>query len=162
MPVYVIRVGENGPVKIGWSRQPLRRLKNMQTASVEPMRLLGTADGELKTEKELHRQYKHLQLRGEWFTFCPTMMDKITAPVSRRRRDISMERKEAPRFPTADEVAEEARDAGLSIPALCAAADVAPSTFYRWRDGSEISVRVLKQFLDAICVATHEMRDAGS
>lgn len=46
------------------------------------------------------------------------------------------------RFPTAAEIEQMAKDAGLSIPALCKAADVRPSVFYRWRNGESGTVHM--------------------
>ncbi len=56
MPVYLIQAGENGPVKIGHGRFPLRRLQNLQAGCPERLRLLGTipggADEETQTPPE--------------------------------------------------------------------------------------------------------------
>lgn len=73
MPVYFIRVGETGPVKIGVSNNPQARLKAFDTHSPVPLRLIRVVDGNRHTERQLHERYRSLWLRGEWFLYCPTM-----------------------------------------------------------------------------------------
>jgi hypothetical protein len=59
-----------------------------------------------------------------------------------------------PTLPTAAEIEELAKGAGLSIPKLCAAADVHTSTFYRWREGKfSVQTGVVQRFIDAIGAA---------
>jgi predicted transcriptional regulator len=51
-----------------------------------------------------------------------------------------MDATEPSTFPDAGEIAKLAKDGGLTIPQLCARAEIAPSTFYRWLRGSEMTV----------------------
>lgn len=63
---YFIQAGD-GPVKIGSTHgDPNRRLKELQTGSSEPLRLLGTLDG-AEWERELHERFAEWRLHGEWF-----------------------------------------------------------------------------------------------
>lgn len=66
--VYFIQAGEGGPIKIGRSVHPMKRLLSLQTGASEPLSLLATipAAGP-RLEKELHREFAHLRLYGEWF-----------------------------------------------------------------------------------------------
>jgi len=74
MPVYMIQAGDGGPVKIGWSTDVDDRLRAIQTGSPVALALLRTIDAHPIGERLLHQQYAHLRQRGEWFTFCPTML----------------------------------------------------------------------------------------
>jgi hypothetical protein len=56
-----------GQVKIGYSRQPLKRLTDLQTASPTELELLAIMPGDTTTEKEYHEKYKSFKLNGEWF-----------------------------------------------------------------------------------------------
>ena len=59
-----------------------------------------------------------------------------------------------PTLPTAVEIEALARAAGLSIPKLCAAAGVQPSTFYRWREGTfGLNTVLVQRFIDTIRTA---------
>lgn len=65
--VYFIQRGNDGPVKIGHSKHPERRLTGLQSASPDPLRLLGTLPGGKAREAELHQKYAAFRLTGEWF-----------------------------------------------------------------------------------------------
>jgi hypothetical protein len=77
MPVYFIRSGDDGPVKIGVSWNPAARIKSLAEASPVALRIIRVVDGNHQIERQLHARYKSLRLRGEWFLFCPTMMGDI-------------------------------------------------------------------------------------
>lgn len=64
MPTYFIQCGADGPVKIGFAKDPRRRMHNLQIGSVERLRLVGVA---LDDEASLHRRFSHLRISGEWF-----------------------------------------------------------------------------------------------
>ncbi len=64
---YVIRAGEDGPVKIGKALDPESRLSELQTAAWVRLRLLHIMPGYGKTEAALHDQLKDSRLEGEWF-----------------------------------------------------------------------------------------------
>lgn len=69
--IYLIRVGEDGPVKIGSAgsyRKVLLRLGKLQTGNHEQLRLCGTlAETDRVTEGHLHQRFARHRLRGEWF-----------------------------------------------------------------------------------------------
>lgn len=54
-------------------------------------------------------------------------------------------------MPTPQEIEADATAAGLSIPEMCRKAGVAPSTFYRWRDGSNSpAVKIVDKWLAVV------------
>ena len=63
--IYFISNGKY--VKIGFSKNPLKRLAQLQTGSSEPLEILGTINGTLATEKYLHRYFADKHIQGEWF-----------------------------------------------------------------------------------------------
>lgn len=75
MTVYFIQVGKDGPVKIGYAADAAIRLQQLQVAHPEPLHLLRTIDGGSKTEAWLHGKFSDHRIRGEWFNFCPEMME---------------------------------------------------------------------------------------
>src|ERR1700722_18471788 len=91
MPVYLIQAGDDGPVKIGHARDPLKRLHSIQIGSVEPLRLLGTLPGSVAREAELHSRFAADHIRGEWFRFNPVMLDGIDQPIA--PRSVAVERR---------------------------------------------------------------------
>jgi hypothetical protein len=62
--VYFISDGER--VKIGRSVNIESRLNALQTSTAVPLKLLAAIPGGGR-ERELHRRFAHLRIRGEWF-----------------------------------------------------------------------------------------------
>jgi len=67
--IYFIQSGENGPVKIGQSEDPIARLEQLQTGNPEELKLLWVYEGDEYTEHEIHEMFKKDRVRGEWFKF---------------------------------------------------------------------------------------------
>lgn len=64
--VYAISNGR-GAVKIGWSADPVRRLREMNTHDAATLSLVGYAVGEERHEREIHTLLRPARIRGEWF-----------------------------------------------------------------------------------------------
>ena len=100
MSVYFAQAGTNGPVKIGYTLYPKERLRELQTAHYEEIKLLRVIDGNEATEHYLHERFSLNRIRGEWFNFSPEMLTetppKITSGRWRRskeqQRDSVLER----------------------------------------------------------------------
>jgi len=65
--VYVIQVGNDGPVKVGIATDPQARLEQLQTANPFPLRLLATFSGGASLEREIHKRLAIHRMNGEWF-----------------------------------------------------------------------------------------------
>jgi Meiotically Up-regulated Gene 113 (MUG113) protein len=68
MHVYVIQESQ-GPIKIGFSRNPTRRLADLQAATAKPLFLRHTifATNGPRIEKGAHAILDHKKVNGEWF-----------------------------------------------------------------------------------------------
>ena len=64
-----------GPIKIGLSTDPEKRVKVMQTGNPDELFLIGYIEGDL--EKELHHYYADIRLNGEWFIATPELINNI-------------------------------------------------------------------------------------
>ncbi len=71
--VYFIRRGEDGPIKIGWSRSPVGRMAQLQTGQEVQLHLLAMAPGGSREESELHRRFASSRMVGEWFKATPML-----------------------------------------------------------------------------------------
>jgi hypothetical protein len=81
MPVYFIRAGADGPVKIGWSDNVETRRTALQISHYLPLRVIRIIEGSSEaTELWLHDHFAQLRLRGEWFEFHPDM-EVVEPPV---------------------------------------------------------------------------------
>jgi hypothetical protein len=67
--VYFITTEEpDGPIKIGLSFRPERRMAEMQAHSPVKLKLIGHIPGSYPHEDFLHDRFKKYRLHGEWFS----------------------------------------------------------------------------------------------
>ena len=65
--VYFLQAEDGGAIKVGYAAVPRKRLKQLQTASSVPLRLLRTIKGGRDLETALHVRFAPLRTCGEWF-----------------------------------------------------------------------------------------------
>ena len=74
MFLYCI-ANNNGQCKFGFSKDPHRRVRSLQTGSSEDLVLLETVSvgdrSVREMERLLHREFAHRRVRGEWFDISP-------------------------------------------------------------------------------------------
>ena len=74
MFLYCI-ANDQGLCKFGFSREPQRRLRALQTGSADPLFLVESVsvpeDRVREYERVLHQEFGHLRVRGEWFRCTP-------------------------------------------------------------------------------------------
>lgn len=75
--VYFVRAGTLGPIKIGFASDVRKRLRALQTASAQQLRIIGTIDGQLRDEAAMHKQWAHLRMGGEWFRAEDELLDFV-------------------------------------------------------------------------------------
>ena len=63
--VYVIQAGPAGPIKVGVSTNPERRLRQHQTSNHEELKLLYVFPGDAYEEAGLHSRLQGAHVRGE-------------------------------------------------------------------------------------------------
>lgn len=74
--VYALGTMDLDRVKIGYSRDPWERLRDLQQGCPDPLRILAVMPGGYKEEQGLHRLFGAYRLRanGEWFRTAPPVM----------------------------------------------------------------------------------------
>lgn len=65
--IYYVATTENDAVKVGISRNPWSRVKDLQTGSAHKFTLLATFKTDARTEFALHDFFPESRLSGEWF-----------------------------------------------------------------------------------------------
>lgn len=65
--VYVIGNVDHKVCKIGYSKNPERRIKDLQTGYPYTLSILRKFKSNMVIEKELHEKYDKYRLNGEWF-----------------------------------------------------------------------------------------------
>jgi hypothetical protein len=63
--IYFIKA--KNTVKIGYSANPEKRIKELQTGNPEKLELLLTIPGNRETEAAFHTYFDRARLEGEWF-----------------------------------------------------------------------------------------------
>ena len=80
--VYFLRpVGQQGPIKIGCSATPAKRLRSVEIWSPVQLEMVASAPGGHAHEWTLHSMFGEDRLHGEWFAVTPDLM-KIISYVS--------------------------------------------------------------------------------
>ena len=74
MPVYILRAGAAPIVKIGWARNAVQRVKNLQTGHHERLRIIRLIDGPRSIEHWMQEHFADRCITGEWFRFCREML----------------------------------------------------------------------------------------
>jgi hypothetical protein len=75
--IYFIAVKKR--VKIGYSLDPKRRLKELQAANGLKLRLLAVVPGTKATEAALHYVFRDVREMGEWFRYSGLLKSCIIA-----------------------------------------------------------------------------------
>lgn len=78
--LYVISEGENGPIKIGRSRNPGARMAELQTGNARRLCVVATYelthDEACDAERKLHEELSEFAMAGEWFDLGERFMAK--------------------------------------------------------------------------------------
>src|SRR5690606_10224318 len=71
--------------KIGYSKSPLHRIKEIQATNPNTVTLVGYWDGLLYHEHSLHRRFAHCRKHGEWFAMTEKDLKDFHAYLPKRR-----------------------------------------------------------------------------
>ena len=75
--VYFILNLTTQELKIGQSKYPYARLKQLEQEEKAPLVLLGMKEDVIPLEKKLHSKFSHLHSRGEWFKLEGDLVDYV-------------------------------------------------------------------------------------
>lgn len=80
--LYYIQGSRTKSIKIGISEEPWKRLQQLQTASSEPLEMLGTVDCKTRDyaeygEEQTHDLLRDSRLSGEWFDFTKEVVEHL-------------------------------------------------------------------------------------
>lgn len=81
MAVYFIQGADGtGPIKIGYAKDPKKRLAEIQRMSPVLLTILNAIEGDRKREGAIHRHFADLRLFGEWFKATDALLAFIANP----------------------------------------------------------------------------------
>lgn len=75
--VYFVQSGDDGPIKIGFTRRKGLRLVALQNGSPVKLRMLCAIPGGRALERILHDRFAKHRMCGEWFSPTPRMLKLI-------------------------------------------------------------------------------------
>lgn len=67
-----------GRIKIGYTRQPDKRLASLRASDMEDLKSLGVIPGTRALEKTLHNRASAYRIRGEWFVDCEAVRSLVS------------------------------------------------------------------------------------
>jgi hypothetical protein len=73
--IYFVHGGDY--IKIGKADNVRKRLRGLQTAHSEPLRLLAVAPGSEDEERGYHARFSQLRVRGEWFKPADDLLEEV-------------------------------------------------------------------------------------
>lgn len=81
--VYFIKpVGQDGPIKIGLSNDPARRIAEFATWSPLRLELLGSVPGSWADEQFMHECLADHLSHGEWFHASPEVLSAVNSVIA--------------------------------------------------------------------------------
>ncbi len=80
--VYFAQRGDDGPIKIGRTRQLADRMAALRSTQPEEMNLIGKLPEVVISEARSHILFRHLRMRGEWFQPAPEILELAAASLS--------------------------------------------------------------------------------
>jgi hypothetical protein len=75
--VYFVQADGRGPVKIGYASTLKDRLNGLSTAHHGTLKVLAAMRGTVLEEREMHKRFAHLRIKGEWFKMARELRNFI-------------------------------------------------------------------------------------
>lgn len=129
MSVYFITCREANAVKIGHSRDPQLRLKEVQCGCPFEAKLEALHPGASQEERAYHGRFADAHIRGEWFRITPVIETIIANnPVPKRP--------EPKPLPMA--ISRAAEECGITVPVLAERLGLSVSELRRYEDARKM------------------------
>lgn len=76
--IYYIGSEEHPYIKIGYTKDLVRRLTKMQSDSPFTLVVYKTIEGDSLLEEKIHKRFHHLHKRGEWYKKTEEILDEVS------------------------------------------------------------------------------------
>lgn len=156
MPVYFAQAGENGPIKIGFATNVVRRMWELQVNSPDRIQALGTIEGDQTAERALHRRFSEDRISGEWFRPSSALLSLVetASPVelpAKARKPFDRPSGRAWRI-------NEIIDCAGGLTRLADIAGVDHSTVCGWRRRDRVPTLRARPISEKLGIPLHEIR----
>ena len=94
--IYLILNEDNGHIKVGISKNPKSRLKQLQTGSSAKLTILyqRVVEHASKIESNLHHDYQFQKVNLEWFDLSESIIDEIDRKITKYESNFILLEKE--------------------------------------------------------------------
>lgn len=75
--IYFYFIECDGRIKIGFSRNPDARVRELSTGAPAKLNFLGRVNGAISLETALHRHLRNYRVSGEWFRDCDPVREAM-------------------------------------------------------------------------------------
>ena len=75
--IYLIEAGDNQFLKIGFTRNPSKRLSILQSGNPLPLCMVSLVKGDKQLEARLHKKFAKRKVRGEWFSYSVAIVNEF-------------------------------------------------------------------------------------
>lgn len=79
--IYFVTAAEADLIKVGYSKDPLKRMAFMQAHSPVRLNLMGCVDGGYDLERRLHSYFSEYIAHAEWFHADPVVRETALALI---------------------------------------------------------------------------------
>jgi hypothetical protein len=84
--VYFIKCNPSGRIKIGYSKEPTKRMASLQIGCPDELELMGTIHAPKSLETVLKRAFRDFRIRGEWHTPSKELLCYIESYANKNAR----------------------------------------------------------------------------
>lgn len=135
--IYFARAGDDGPIKIGKSKNPIGRLAGLRTASAASVQLMAVMAGDEDEEEHIHKRFAADRLRGEWFRPSVELLSFISElePCDCVRRKTVSEKRPPPPPVTPAELVAWRKSRGWTQRRASEWMSVSLKTYQNWEQG---------------------------
>ena len=81
---YVYAISDGYNIKIGVSKHPEKRIKQLNTGNAESLYLLGYFEGDRKLEKYIHDNFRKVRFNGEWMYPTEELLDYLNNKIDKK------------------------------------------------------------------------------
>lgn len=138
--IYFVQRAIGGAIKIGHASNVAHRVASLQVANVEPIRLLGVADGGAIEEAQLHQELSEYRIAGEWFSDSEAVRSVIANRARPYDGGVDLSNKTNAKIVTPHAVEEEFRRILRAHPdgpkRLAEKTGLTPRALYGWMNGT--------------------------
>ena len=85
---YVYAISDGFNIKIGISKHPEKRIKQLNTGNPRKLYLIGYFEGDRDLEKYIHNRFKTLRYNSEWMNPSDELLNYLNEKIKNRYIEV--------------------------------------------------------------------------